>query len=205
VDEDCEGIDLADFPVAGVDAPMARLAYGVVRGAGAGASRPILGIVSMLRAPSSAPRAPDEAAASQIGAEAGESVARSLPPGARLLPPSSRLAWGRNVPVVRTSLEVVGLPPGEGELDAHREIVTAIGGRYVYVTVWSGAVANAAALARLADAAAATTDLKPEGRPQAALNPWPGRLLFAFGALGLVLLRVRQSKRKAPRPSSPAA
>lgn len=194
---DCAGVDLTEFPLSPVSDPLARLAYGIVRGPGEGAARPVLGVVSMMRAPSHATTAPDQAAADQVGEEASQSIAASLPAGARLLPASSKIAWGKNVPVVRTTLVVEGLEAGSDlALNGHREVLTAIGGRYVYITVWSGSREHAAELARLADAAASTTDLKPEARPVTKRNPWPGRLLFVFGMLGLMLLRFRQKKRK---------
>ena len=204
-EDDCAGVDLTDFPVGPVIDPLARLAYGVVRGPGEGAARPVLGIVSMMRAPSHATTAPNQAAADQIGEEASQSIAASLPAGARLLPAASKLAWGKNVPVVRTTLVVEGLEAGSDvALNGHREVLTAIGGRYVYITVWSGSREHASELARFADAAAATTDLKPEGRPVTKLNPWPGRLLFVFGVGGLLLLRLRQKKKAVAAAKPPA-
>jgi hypothetical protein len=205
-DEDCAGVDAKDFPVAPVADPLARLAYGIVRGAGQGASRPVLGVVSVMRAPSHATAPPNDVTAVQVGEEASESVAASLPAGARLLPQASKIAWSKDVPVVRTTLVVEGLEAGSNaELNGHREVVTAIGGRHVYITVWSGSREHGSELARLADAAATTIDLKPEARPVTKLNPWPGRLLFAFGVLGLMLLRFRQKKKKKAAASKPPA
>ena len=205
VEQDCAGLDVAAFPVPTLADPLARLAYGLVRGPGEGAARGVVGVVTLMRAPSHATAPPNEAAADQLGEEASASLASTLP-GARLLPGASTIAWGKNVPVVRTTLVVEG-PDAGGDaghataLDGHREVLTAVGNRYLYIAVWAGTREHAADLARLADAAAATTNLKPEGRPVVKLNPWPGRLLFLFGIIGLLLLRFRLHKKK--RPKSP--
>lgn len=200
-DEDCAGVDVAAFPAPVVGEPLTRLAHGLVRGPGDGAARSVVGVVTMLRAPSHATLPPDQAAADQLGAEASASLAASLPAGAHLEPATSKIAWGKDVPVVRTTLVVSGLEAGSGAgVNDHREVLTAVGNRYLYMTVWSGSRDHAHDLARLADAAAATTDLKPQGRPVPNLNPWPGRLLFLFGILGLILLRFRLHKKKRPPP-----
>jgi hypothetical protein len=137
---------------------------------------------------------PDAANAERLGEQAAALLAASLPPGARVVPSSSKIAWGKNVPVVRTTVTVEGLPAGADAERSARELLTAVGGRSLYITVWSGTREEGAELARLADQAAKTTDLKPEGRPFRPLNPWPGRLLFFFGVGGLILLRVRMKK-----------
>lgn len=136
---------------------------------------------------------PDAANAERIGEQAVEIVAKSLPAGARVVPTASTIAWGKNVPVVRTTVNVEGLPADTAA--SAREVLTAVGGRSLYVTVWSGTPEQRAELARIADQAATTTDLKPEARPFRALNPWPGRLLFFFGVAGLILLRLRMKKK----------
>jgi hypothetical protein len=144
--------------------------------------------------------APDAPNAERIGEEAAEVLRTSLPPGARVVPSSSKIAWGKNVPVVRTTVNVEGLPAGQPA--SARELLTAVGSRTLYVAVWSGTPDEAAELARAADHAAPTTDLKPEARPFRALNPWPGRVLFFFGVGGLILLRVRMKKSAAVRKSN---
>jgi hypothetical protein len=148
---------------------------------------------------------PDAANADRVSEEVAALLGAGLPPGARVVPSSSKIAWGKNVPVVRTTVAVEGLPAGADTEASAREVLTAVGGTYLYVTVWSGTRAQARELARLADHAATTTDLKPQGRPFRPLNPWPGRLLFFFGVGGLILLRLRmkktaQQKKSASRP-----
>lgn len=203
-DADCAGIRPADVPSAAVTAPLARMAYGLVRGPGEGENRAILGVVSLLRAPSHATASPDEATAAHVGEEAAAALTATLPAGSRLVPRSSKIAWGRNVPVVRTALDTSAVEAGgAAAAHGHRELVTAIGGRYHYITMWSGAAEHAAELALFADAAASTTDLKPEARPIGKLNPWPGRVLFFFGVVGLMLLRFRKKRVAASKP--PAA
>jgi hypothetical protein len=148
----------------------------------------------MITGTSHATAPPDAASAPYVGQEVADLIAASLPAGARVVPVSSRIGWGQNVPVVRTTLEVEA---GDGK--SVREVLTAVGGRTLYITVWSGTREQAAELARLADQAAKTTDLRPEGRPFRPLNPWPGRLLFLFGVGGLILLRVRMKKKSATK------
>jgi hypothetical protein len=157
-----------------------------------GATRAPVGTVRMITGTSHATAPPDAANVERVGEEVAEVLAASLPAGARVVPSSSKIAWGKNVPVVRTTVNVEGLPADAD--GSAREVLTAVGGRYLYITVWSGTREQAAELARLADQAATTTDLKPEGRPFRSLNPWPGRLLFFFGVGGLILLRVRMKK-----------
>jgi hypothetical protein len=164
------------------------------------AARAPVGTVRMMTGPSHETAPPDAANAERIGEAAAELVAASLPRGARVVPSSSKIAWGKNVPVVRTTVSVEGLP-ADGQTSA-REVLTAVGGRSLYITVWSGTHEQAAELARLADQAAKTTDLKPEGRPLRPLNPWPGRILFFFGIGGLILLRVRMKKNAQQKTST---
>jgi hypothetical protein len=207
--DDCVGLDLSAYPTPPVSDPLARLAYGLVRGPGEGAARPVVGAVTMMRAPSHATSAPTQASAVPISEEVSEALAATWPAAPPHRVARSTLLWGKNVPVVRTTLEATVLDAGGdagtgSEASGPREVLTAVGGRYLYITVWSGAVEHAAELARLAEGAATTTDLKPEARPVTKLNPWPGRLLFFFGALGLLLLRFRQKKR-APAPRPPAS
>jgi hypothetical protein len=207
--EECDGVDPAalEAPAAVVD-PLRRLAYGVVRGPGVGRSRPVIGTVTMLRSTSHATSLPDAAMASAVGDEIAASVTASLPEGAQVLPVVSKIAWGKDVPVIRTSLETsAASASSEADPAARREILTVVGGRYVYTTVWSGTREQASTLQRLADAAASSTDLKPQARPQRALNPWPGRLLFGFGVLGLALLRFGQKRASgvAKKPAAPSA
>jgi hypothetical protein len=162
-----------------------------------GAARAPVGTVRMMTGASHATAPPDAANAERVGEEVAELLRASLPAGARVVPSSSKIAWGKNVPVVRTTVNVEGLPAGAD--GSAREVLTAVGGRTLYITVWSGTREQASELARLADQAAKTTDLKPEGRPLQKLNPWPGRLLFLFGVGGLILLRVRMKKKDAQR------
>jgi hypothetical protein len=219
-EEDCAGVDVTAITVPTLKDPLTRVGYGVVRGAGTGPARPIVGTVTLVRTPSHlTAAAPDQVAAERHGEEIAESLGASLPPGAHLRSLTSKIAWGKNVPVVRTTLVTEGAMPsgiegGTGPrtdapdtepnptlMHEHREVLTAVGGRDLYMTVWSGTREQAPALARLADAAATTTDLKPQGRPTPNLNPWPGRLLFMFGVLGLILLRFRLSKKRPKRPT----
>ena len=157
----------------------------------------------MMTGPSHATAPPDAADAECVGEEVAELLSASLPAGARVVPSSSKIAWGKNVPVVRTTVNVEGLPAGADTGGSAREVLTAVGARYLYITVWSGTREQAAELARLADQAATTTDLKPEGRPFRSLNPWPGRLLFFFGVGGLILLRVRMKKNAQRKKGAP--
>lgn len=161
---------------------------------GQGAGHAPVGTVKMMTGPSHETVPPDAANADRVGEEAAALLAKSLPAGARVVPTSSKIAWGKNVPVVRTTVKVEGLPAGTEAEASAREVLTAVGGRHLYLTVWSGTAEQGAELARVADQAATTTDLKPEGRPFRPLNPWPGRLLFFFGIAGLILLRVRMKK-----------
>ena len=162
-----------------------------------------VGSVKQLTGPSHETVPPDAANADRIAEQVAELLRVSLPAGARVVPSSSKIAWGRNVPVVRTTVNVEGLPAGADADGSAREVLTAVGARYLYVTVWSGTREQAAELARLADRAATTTDLKPEGRPFRSLNPWPGRILFFFGVGGLILLRVRMKKNAKRQKSAP--
>jgi hypothetical protein len=88
---------------------------------------------TMMTGVSHATALPDAANADRVGEDAAEVVRTSLPAGARVVPMSSRIAWGKNVPVVRTTMNVEGLAAGQGA--SAREVLTAVGSRTLYVAV----------------------------------------------------------------------
>ena len=158
------------------------------------AARAPVGTVRMMTGTSHATAPPDAANADRIGEEVAELLAASLPAGARVVPSSSKIAWGKNVPVVRTTVNVEGLPAGAEPMGALARCSRRSARENLYITVWSGTREQAAELARLADRGGDDDRSEAGGPPFRSLNPWPGRLLFFFGVGGLILLRVRMKK-----------
>lgn len=201
----CRGLP----PVTNADLDTSQLdlvAAGGIRSESDGGP-PLMGLVQMFRSASAMPHHPEAKVAERLAVDIAKAATASLPDTARRRKLVTRVETVEGITVVRTSLVYDGLPAGtRASYFAHVETASTFGSDAIYTVVWSGPPASAAALTRLADAAAKTVRVDASKHPTTDEGPalvraaTTGALVVTpLLALAFVISR-RQSRRRRGKP-----
>lgn len=172
-------------------------------------SGPIIGLLQMFRRPVALAVHPEAAVAERIAVDATKALLADLPREALRGRPVPRIESVDGLVVVRTSVDVEGLPAGtRAAFFAHIETATVFGRDATYTVVWSGPSDSTTALARLADDATKTLRLVPDQHPakrdaaiasveRFAKTLWPlGTVAVVATLAGVLFLRKRRGKNR---------
>jgi hypothetical protein len=204
--EDCTGLGPDPVPAfAGTDPRLRRIAAGAIRVPGSRTSPRILGFVEAMRVETTNATRPSTAGLTTFADGLTKGIARELPAPAVARVLCSRLVVKDDVAIARVTVAIEGVPAslqGE-ELVTHLEYVTVFASDTTYALLWKGPKSSATALARAADAAAATVQLSPARRPpERASAAAMIRLAAPIGlpalVIGLVLVLRRRTQRSEP-------
>lgn len=168
---------------------------------------PLMGLVQMFRSASAMPHHPEATVAERLAVEIVKAATASLPDTARRRKLVARVETVEGITVVRTSVVYEGLAAGtRASYFAHVETASTFGSDAIYTVVWSGPLASAASLTRLADAAAKTVRVDAAKHPTTDEGPalvgtaTTGALVATpLLALAFVIGR-RQSRRRRRKP-----
>ena len=135
-------------------------------------------------------------AAVQRGLQRGSLDAGTVRPG------RARIVYVANLPVMRTTANIDGLPPAEAREMEYESIAAFFAEGSVYVLMVGGSTHDAAAIDKVVDQLTSTVHLgrpaREKARKQETLASWGGRFLFyVFVALVGIVAYVRDRRRRA--------